>query len=364
MKRGWAAALAGALAAGALAACGSPAPAGSLGQHPRAGAGTSLATSLATSLDTAGNSWALVPMSADPTFWQVFARRSASSAWHLVTPPGVADTGGLVAAGTGGSLTVAVRPSENLRFSPLAISTDGGGQWSTGLIDASVASRPGALAASGSQLLALLTDGRILASSDAGSTWRTLAGTGTAAVSTAGRSCGALAVTEVSFGIKNPEVLAAGTCGAAGTGVFAFAGGGWRQVSLPVSGRVVRMLPGLELVASGTRLYAARDTGPRWQVSAPLSVAAIPAAGSLGADGVWVLLPGRHAAVIARPGTRWRSLPLVPEGTAVLAAGPGGAVDALAVSGSKMTVWRLGVAAAVWSKVQTIGVPIQPGSSS
>lgn len=364
MKRAWAGALA-AVVAGALAACGSapagsPGPAGSRGQHPGASAGTSLATSLA----TAGNSWALVPMSADPAFWQVFARQSASSAWHLVTPPGVADTGGLVAAGTGGSLTVAVRPSENLRFSPLAVSTDGGGRWSTGLIDASVASRPGALAASGAKMLALLTDGTILVSSNAGSTWRTLAGAGTAAVSTAGRSCGALAVAEVSFGIRHPEVLAAGTCGAAGTGVFAFSGGGWRQVSLPVSGRVVRMLPGLALVASGTRLYAAWDTGSRWPVSAPLSVAAIPAAGSLGADGAWVLLPRRHAAVVAGPGSRWRSLPLVPRGTAVLAAGPGGAVDALAVSGNKMTVWRLEGAAAVWSKVQTIGVPIQLGSSS
>jgi hypothetical protein len=48
----------------------------------------------------------------------------------------------------------------------------------------------------------------------------------------------------------------------------------------------------------------------------------------------------------------------------VLAAGPGGAVDALAVSGSNLTVWRLAGAAAVWSKIQTIGVPVQYGSSS
>lgn len=359
VKRAWAVALAAAVA-GVLSACGSAAPESAHAANPAPGAGTSLATSL----DTAGDSWAVLPIAANPAYWQVFARQSTSPDWHLVTPPGVASNGGLVAAGTGGALSVAFRPSQNLRFSPLAVSTDGGTRWSTGLIDASVAYRPGALAASGSQLLALLTDGTILASSDAGSSWRTLAGTGTAAVSTAGRSCGGLAVTDVSFGITGPEVLAAGTCGTAGTGVFAFSGGGWRQVSLPVSGRVLRMLPGLALVASGTRLYAAWETGSGWPVSAPLSVAGISASGSLGEDGAWVLLPGRHAAVIGGPGTRWRSLPLVPEGTAVLAAGPGGAVDALAVSGSKMTVWRVGVAAAVWSKVQTIGVPVQLGSSS
>jgi hypothetical protein len=47
----------------------------------------------------------------------------------------------------------------------------------------------------------------------------------------------------------------------------------------------------------------------------------------------------------------------------VLAAGPGGAVDALAVSGGKLTVWRLAAAAAGWSETQTINVPIQYGSS-
>ncbi len=347
-------------AIGLLAACGSAAPGTATAGNAAGGAGTSLATSL----DTAGDSWALVPMAANPAFWQVFARQSASPAWRLVTPPGVADNGGLVAAATGGSLTVAVRPSQNLRFSPLAVSADGGARWNTGLIDADVAARAGALAASGSRMLALLAGGTIMASSDAGSTWRTIAGTGTMALSTAGRECGTLGVTDVSFGITATDVLAAGTCGAAGTGVFAYSGGGWRQVSLPVSGRVVRMMPGLVLVASGGRLYAAWETGSRWRVSAPLSAGGVAASGSLGPRGAWVLLRGRRAAAIAGQGQPWRSLPLVPRETAVLAAGPGGAVDALAVSGSKLTVWRLGGAAAVWSEVQTIGVPVALGSSS
>ncbi len=75
-------------------------------------------------------------MASSPALWQVFVRQSASPAWRLVTPPGVADNGGLVAAGTGRALTVAVRPSQNLTFSPLAVSTDGGARWSTALVDA------------------------------------------------------------------------------------------------------------------------------------------------------------------------------------------------------------------------------------
>jgi hypothetical protein len=53
----------------------------------------------------------------------------------------------------------------------------------------------------------------------------------------------------------------------------------------------------------------------------------------------------------------------VPAHTSVLAAGPGGALDALAVSGDSLAVWRLAAKATVWSKVQAISVPIQAGSS-
>ena len=345
-------------AAGLLAACGS-APA-----KTTPTAAPVPATSLATSLATAGDSWAVVPVSANPAFWQVFARPASSGSWQLVTPQGVADNGGLVAAGTGGSLTVAVRPSQALRFSPLATTANGGARWSTGLIDAGVAATPDALAASGGQLLALLGNGTILASSDTGATWRTLAGPGAIAGSPAGRGCGAVGVRDVSFGITGSEVLAAGTCGTASTAVFSHSASGWQRVSLPVPGRVVRMMPGVVLAANGSRMYAEWDTASGWAASPALTGSGVVAAGSLAADGAWVLLPGHRAATVAGPGQPWRSLPAVPAGTAVLAAGPGGAVDALAVLGSNLTVWRLAGGAAAWSKIQTIDVPVQYGSSS
>jgi hypothetical protein len=296
---------AGIAGAGVLTACGSTSANSSAGST----ASTMPPVSMATSLDTARDSWAVVPMSANPAFWQVFVRPASSATWQLVTPQGVADNGGLVAAGTGGSLTVAVRPSQGLTFSPL------GG--------------PGAIAGS-----------------------------------PAGRKCGAVGVTDVSFGITEGQVLAVGTCGATGTTVFAHSASGWQRLSLPVSGRVVRMMPGLALAANGSRLYATWDTAGGWPVSPALPAAGVVAAGSFAPDGAWVLLPGHRAATIAGPGQPWRSLPAVPAGTVVLAAGPGGAVDALAVSGSNLTVWRLTGAAAVWSKIQKIGVPIQNGSSS
>jgi len=52
---------------------------------------------------------------------------------------------------------------------------------------------------------------------------------------------------------------------------------------------------------------------------------------------------------------------VAPPGTGTLAAGGGGSYDALAVAGSRLTVWRL--ARGAWAKVQQITVPVQPGSS-
>jgi hypothetical protein len=72
---------------------------------------------------------------------------------------------------------------------------------------------------------------------------------------------------------------------------------------------------------------------------------------------------------IGGTGGSWQALPpvpsgtttLAPPGTTTLAPGTGGAYDALAVSGSKLTVWRL--AQGAWAKVQQITVPIVYGSS-
>jgi hypothetical protein len=351
---------------------------------------------MATSLATAADSWAVVPVSADPAFWQVLARAGNSGAWKLVTPPGVADTGGLVASAAGASsLTVAVRPSQDLVFSPLAETADGGASWSAGApIDAGVAASPDALAAFGGKLAALLGNGAVETSSDAGATWSAIAEPGTIAASPAGQGCGgAVRVTSVSFGLLTigavtTEVLAGGTCGTGGTAaLFSYSPGrGWQRERLPLSGRLVRLSGGLALVqdkaglsalwrGAGWYAYAPLSGTPQpaptnWDESAPLPASAgIIASGTLQGSGAWVLLPGGRAATISALGTttggpQWLLLPPVPAKTAVLASGPDGATDALAVSGDTLTVWRLARQATAWSKVQAISVPIQTGSSS
>jgi hypothetical protein len=346
---------------------------------------------MATSLATAQDSWAVVPMAANPAFWQVFSRTGNSATWKLVTPPGIAINGGLVASAAGvSSLTVAVRPSQDLVFSPLAETANGGASWSTGgPINAAVAASPGALTAFGDKLAAVLGNGTIEASSDAGATWSTLAKPAAIAASPAGKGCGgAVRVTSISFGPTGAGLLAGGTCGTGGTtAVFSYSPGtGWQRVRLPVSGQLVRLTDEMVLVLGKSGLSALwrglpaanlpQPAAAVWSASGVLPVPGpVTASGALGAGpqagvGAWVLLPGRRAATISAPASttgaapQWVLLPPVPAHTTVLASGPDGATDALAVFGATLTVWQLAPRATAWSKVQAISVPIQYGSSS
>jgi hypothetical protein len=350
---------------------------------------------LSTSLVTAQGTWAVTVMGGsaadENNFWQLFVRPAGATRWSLVTPEGVADNGGLVAAGgdeQGASLVVGFRPSQALAFSPLATSGDTGRNWTPGLLDADLADVPDAMAVAPSgQTLALLHDGGIetaasVAAATAGQ-WSRLTTLSALAASAPGRGCGLVAVNAVTFG-QNNVPLTAGSCVRRGVaGVFADRGGAWQAAGpvLPagfggdqvqVLGLVSTAGGNAALLLAGTSLLAAWSDGGRWTVSAPVPAAAgggpagdeqgVRAAGFGPGGGVWVLLGGGRAETIAGPGGSWRALPALPPGTATLAPGPGSAAyDALAVAGSQLTVWRL--TAGAWAQVQVISVPITYGSS-
>ncbi len=341
---------------------------------------------MATSVATSAESWAVVPMAASPAFWEVFVRSGNSASWKLVTPPGVADNGGIVVSASGtSSLAVAVRPSQDLLFSPLAATANGGASWSAGPpLDAAVAASPDAFAADGANLVALLSDGAVETSADSGTTWSVIAKPGAIAASAAAKGCGgAVRVTSVSFGTTSAQLLAGGTCGTSGTtAMFTYSTpAGWQRSTLPAAGQLLRLTAGRALVQGKAGLTAlfggfgwyayapltgtAQAISGTWTASAALPVSGpVVASGTLALDGAWVLLPGGRAATIGGPGQQWTLLPPVPEKTTVLAAGPDGATDALAVSGTTLTVWRLAPKATVWQRVEIATVPIQVGSSS
>ena len=269
-----------------VAGCGSQA-------HPVAAPPVTVRTApLATSLVTAQGTWAIAVMGGSATsqdnFWQLFVRPAGASRWSLVTPPGVADNGGLVAAGGAGgtSLLVGVRPSQHLTFSPLAVSGDAGKNWTPGLLDAALADVPGAIAVGASgRTLALLQDGSIeqaptTAAATAGQ-WSQLTTPDALAASAPGRRCGLVSLNAVSFG-QNDIPMAAGSCQRRGVaGVFADSGGTWQAAGPPLpaglGGDQVQVL-GLTrtsggdaaLLLAGTDLLAAWSDGTRWTVSAPV----------------------------------------------------------------------------------------------
>ena len=372
-------ACAGLACAGLIAGCGS---------HPArvAGTGPPLAAPLSTSLVTAQGRWAIAVMGgpdAGNKFWQLFFRPVTGGHWSLVTPQGVADNGGLVAAGGGAYLVVGFRPSQNLAFSPLATSTDTGRNWTPGLLDAGLADTPGAIAVGPSgRTLALLQDSTVEAAPTAGAAaagrWVPLTTLKALAASAPGRACGLEGVTAVSFG-PDGNPMAAGSCARPGpAGVFTHADGTWRSAGLvlPAGGRarvlgLTAIAGGNEtLLAAGNSLFAAWWNGTRWTVSAPLTADGVRAFG-FGPDGSAWLLPGRGRPeiVAGAASSTWRPLPpvpagtqvLVPPGTGRLAAGTGESYDALAVAGSRLTVWRL--AGGAWARAQQITVPVQYGSS-
>jgi hypothetical protein len=106
------------------------------------------------------------------------------------------------------------------------------------------------------------------------------------------------------------------------------------------------------------------DSGGHWRVSAPYRLGSPVSAASFGpGSAVAIVLSGGRGVTIANAGARWQSLPALPPGTATLAAGPGSVLDALAVSRARLTVWQTRPGGTGWTKIQTVAVPIQYGSS-
>jgi hypothetical protein len=368
------------VAAGLAAGCGTQPARVTLAAPP------AVTASLNTSLVTAQGTWAVAVMggsaAAENNFWQLFVRPAGASRWSLATPPGVADNGGLVAAGGTASLLVGFRPSQGLAFSPLAASTDAGRVWTPGLLDAALADVPdGISVAPSGQVIALLSDGAIqtagTAAAAAAGQWSQLTTLHALAATAPGQTCGLVELNAVSFGPNKKNPVTAGSCERPGVaGVFTDSGGtwlaagpavpaGWARRQVQVLGLGSTADGNVALLLAGSELIAAWSTGSGWTTSAVLGgVAGVRAAGFGGGGSAWVLLGGGRAETIGGPGSAWRGLPAVPAGTATLAPGPGGSFDALAVAGSRLTVWQVGAAATAWTKAQAITVPIEYGSSS
>ena len=344
---------------------------------------------LSTSLVTASGTWAAAVMGGSAAshnnFWQLFVRPTGSTTWRLATPPGVASNGGLVLAGLpAGSVLAGFRPSQDLAYSPLAITKDTGKAWSPGLLDAALADVPGALAAdpTSGHLLALLSVGTTDSSGPGATAWTRLASQRAIAASSAGTRCRLASLTAAAFSPSGQPMLASG-CRRPGTaGIFAYTGRSWRLAGpvLPASYAhepitVLRLSTAgattTTLLAAGSgsaaRLLAAwsTDGGTDWTLSPalPLNRATLTSASSGPGSALAVMLSDRQAATISGAAGSWQALPVLPAGTVTLAASPAGGWSALAVHRTQLTIWQAGPGARTWSRKQMIKVPVQFGSS-
>ena len=339
--------------------------------------------SLATSLATATGTWAVAVMGGSAAshnnFWQLFVRPDGTSTWRLATPPGVASNGGLVLTGLpAGSVLAGFRPSQDLAYSPLAITKDNGRTWSPALLDAGLADVPGALAAdpASGRLLALLTDGTAEMSGPGGTAWTRLTTRHALATSPAGTRCEPGSLNAAAFSPSGQPMLAAG-CGRPGTaGIFSRTGRTWQLTgpALPAA-YAHQAITVLRLTTTGEHHHGA--AGRRNRVSGTpagrlvcrrrraletvTAAAAERRHADIGVVRAWQQ-PGDHPEPPPRGGHQQRrglvaAAAAAAPGTATLAPGPSGGWNALAVHGTQLTIWQAAPGARAWASARSSRFP-------
>lgn len=354
---------------------------------PSAAAAPPASAPLATTMSTAGGTWAVLPMGdlgqIANTFWQLFYRPAGDTRWSLVTPPGVADNGGLVLTGQGTSVTVAFVPSQDLRFTPLAWSSDDGAGWNPAVLPAAIDPVPDALGpAPGGSAQWAVTHSGARVTRVAGTLARaTTVVTNATLEHASGGSCRTLRVDALAG--NGTSTFAGASClDASRAPVFETVGDGWRVVGPELSSRspvsVLRLevagdaLQAIVARSSGAsvvlRLLSSNDAGATWTWSAPLRLrpAGTLVSVSPGPGAMWTVV-WRSAAGSTRlgailHGSSWSTVTALPTGTQVLSSGAGTKLEALATEGSRLTVWQRDDGR--WVTVLTMTVPIQYGSSS
>ena len=362
---------------------------------------------VASSTITPEGVWATVAMGhlQDPlnTFWQLPFRQAGRTTWtNQVAATATATNGGLILASAGGTLLVGIRPSLDLTFSPLISTETGGLKWSSGLLDTALIPAAGSLAVESSATASPPAASAITASggdskveSDEGnlSSWRAVGDLRSLNLSAAGRSCDATSLTAVGYSGTNLVVGAA--CANAGSnGLFTLGTDGWQTTGPTLGASTGSAVTVLAAASQGAGLPAATPeafllglTGPAgepprllvasssdgtdWQASPAITVASTTAVVSFGpapGGGLFVLARGPGGAinpyVTDGSGAQWRQLPDAPPGTATLAKGHGGTLEALSVNNTVLSFWTFEPAGNEWVRSQTMHVNIEFGSSN
>lgn len=375
---------------GSLLATGAPASA-SYGPPGAPAANPAVAVPLSGSVTTAATTWATVLMGKNDSnfdlFWQLFTLNPKTGRFGLVTPPGVADNGGLVVAtsSAGATALVGFNASQGLKFSPLALSDNRGKSWSPGGLPNALFTAPSAvgLASSGKALSLVGTTNQQVLTRDGGLTsWTTLTTKRALSATPAGQTCTIGTLEAVAFA-PDATPLVGTSCRRPDTpGVFVDSDRQWHLADIPVPAALasaafatVRLNTTSALFAAvqktTTNLVAAWEPAPDrpWTLSPslPIKSAKDLVASGTGPGGmqfVVVRSAGRlRAETIAGPDATWKALPTLPSHTATIAVSPNGQMNALSVDVTKLSIWTFNGTAKRWVQRQTITVPMVFGSS-
>ena len=355
------------------------------------------AAPMVSATSTPSDSWVTLPMGdlSDPanTFWELFHAVPGSTHWSLVTPPGVADNGGLVESASATAVVVGVVPSGLLRFSPLAESAHSGSSWAPALLPGALAPLPDALASTASSpgsAIAVAGGGRALSGTADLTSWSSLVTAATLARVSPG--CGVVGLDGAALLPSGAPLIATGCRRGGQIGLFTRTAAAWQRAQLtlggPLRGSATTVLRVQSTAATTTALVLATrggrhwvvalwksDAGP-WTAARPLSLgsgAAVRSTAVSPAGDVAVLLgsraDGEPVAMQVSPGGQWSRLPRLPANTAALAL-PAGAlvpsgsdIDAFTVAGNALGVFSLAASGTGWVRTQLSQVPLAYGSS-
>lgn len=346
---------------------------------------------LATALTSRTGSWTAVAMGEKGhplnTFWELFYRAPTAATWKLVTPPGVADNGGLTVSVTStGSAIVGFEPSQLLRYSPVAVSGDDGATWNPALVPVSLVAAPDALTVGpGGTAVALVRrgGGEVLTSSGPLLDWHPLAGRGVPGHAAAGR-CDISELDAVALDPSDDALVGTGCRRPGQVGIFTSVGGHWQLVGPSLQGSLAQATTRvLRLDTSGTTTTALvaeerdhrtgllglwRSAAGAWTRTLPLALgrATTVVASAIGPSGQELALLENGDSIsldeTAGPDDAWVALPGPPAGTAAVAPLANG-INAFSVDGERLRVYTLAPSGSRWTLSQQMQVPIAYGTS-
>lgn len=349
---------------------------------------------LPAAIETPAVSWVVLPMgqfgSLVNTWWQLLSAAPGSSHWSAVTPEGVADNGGLVAAAgvATASNTVGFLPSQLLRFSPLSVTTDAGRTWSPTFLPGALAARPNALASGPDGSLAIVGT-TVLREPSNSATWSRLVTL--AALRRRAPQCAASSLDAVAVTPTGAPLVGAACHGH--YGLFTVSGGTWRLDGGSLTGEwrnagttILRLQAGTtQTIALATATQGAHQAlfalslagSGGWQASAPLPIGAGSTVRATAVDfgGALSVLVGSkqsESVDVIAPGGSWVTMPAPPRGAVGLAwvttstnsFGTTNLDVFSVVGGSDLHVFALTPEGDKWTEAQTLQVPLPYGSSS